>query len=170
MGNPDVGFRNHQIIVDANDDVWVAVAGGLLRYDGSSWTAYRASSSDLPADYVFDVAAEPSGDAVWVATEDGLARFDGTTWTVYDESDGMPADVITTVTVAPDGDVWAGAFDGQSWPYHGGLGHFDGTTWTSYTTANSPLPHNQVAAIAVGADGRVWVSAESEGVAVITPR
>ena len=141
-----------------------------MKYDGTTWTTYTPANSDLPALWVFSVTPEPSGDAVWVGTEAGLARFDGgTDWTVYTEADGLPANVVDPIAIAPNGDVWIGAFDGQTFPYHGGVGHFDGETWTSYTTANSPLPHNEVEAIAVGADGRVWVGTASEGVAIITP-
>ena len=77
--------------------------------------------------------------------------------------------MINSIAIAPDGKIWIGAFDGQTWPYHGGVGVFDGSTWKAYTTVNSPLPHNQVEAITVGADGRVWIGTASEGAAILTP-
>jgi ligand-binding sensor domain-containing protein len=99
-----------------------------------------------------------------------LARFDGTDWTVYTETDGLPANVVKSIAFAPNGDVWVGAFDGTNPPYHGGVGRFDGSKWNAYTTANSPLPHNQVEGITVGADGRVWIATASEGAAIFTPK
>ena len=77
--------------------------------------------------------------------------------------------MINSIAIAPNGHIWIGAFDGQTWPYHGGVGVFDGTTWKAYTTANSPLRHNQVEAITVGSDGRVWIGTASEGAAILTP-
>jgi ligand-binding sensor domain-containing protein len=104
-----------------------------------------------------------------VGTDEGLARFDGTDWVVYTEADGLPANIVNSVAFALNGEVWIGAFDGVHWPYHGGVGRFDGETWRSYTTANSPLPHNQVQSVAVDAKGRVWIATQSEGAAIFTP-
>ena len=169
MNNPVVAFGQHEIAADANGNVWIATTAGLLRFDGTDWTTYTPGDSGLPGQYVISVTPEPSGDAVWVGTDAGLARFDGTNWEIYTEADGLPADVINSIAIAPNGHVWIGAFDGQTWPYHGGVGVFDGTTWKAYTTANSPLRHNQVEAITVGADGRVWIGTASEGAAIFTP-
>ena len=169
MNNPTGNADLQQIAADSSGDVWLASTIGLLRYSEGTWTTYTPDNSDLPAQFVLSVTPEPSGDAVWVGTDQGLARFDGTDWTVYTEADGLPANIISTIAIAPNGNVWIGAFDGVTWPYHGGVGVFNGTTWKSYTTANSPLQHNQVQAITVGLDGRVWIGTASEGAAILTP-
>lgn len=77
--------------------------------------------------------------------------------------------MINSIAIAPNGHVWIGTFDGEHFPYHGGVRDFDGTRWTSYTTANSPLRHNQVEAVAVDARGRVWIGTPSEEAAIFTP-
>src|SRR6185369_16433313 len=49
----------------------------------------------------------------------------------------------------------------------GGVASFDGATWSTYTTANSPLPHNQISSLAADASGNVWVGTASMGLAEI---
>ena len=61
---------------------------------------------------------------------------------------------------------WA-CSDGQTFPYLGGVASFDGATWSTYTTANSPLPHNQISSLAADASGNVWVGTASMGLAEI---
>ena len=170
MDNPFPAADQYQIVADDHGVVWVAMGGGLLKWTGRKWKTYTRDNSGLPGLYATAVMPEPDSDAVWVGTTDGLARFDGTDWTVYTKADGLPADVINSIAIAPDGHVWIGAFNGSDWPYHGGVGEFDGTTWQSYTRENSPLPHNQVESVDVGPDGRVWAGTASAGLAVITPR
>ncbi len=162
------GYEPQDVATDANGNAWVA-GYGLWRFDGTTWTNWNTSNSGIPGDFALSVAVAPDG-AVWVGTTEGLARFDGTTWTVYTEADGLPANVINAIAFAPNGHVWIGAFDADHYPYHGGVGDFDGVTWTSYTTQNSPLPHNQVEDVTVGADGRVWIATASEGAAIFTPQ
>ena len=49
---------------------------GIGKFDGTSWTAFTNTNSELPDDRVCDIAFDTSGN-VWVATYAGLAKFDG---------------------------------------------------------------------------------------------
>jgi ligand-binding sensor domain-containing protein len=159
-----------RVAADALGNIWLTTITGLEKFDGTEWITYSTSNSDIPGDYVIEVTPELSGGAVWVGTEKGLARFDGTTWTVFTKAtSGVPADVINSIAIAPNGDVWVGAFDGTHFPYHGGVGVFDGTDWITYTSHNSPLRHEQVETVAVTATGDVWVGTASQGAALIHP-
>ncbi len=68
--------------------VWVATAGGLARFDGSTWT-------DVAGCDTWSVAATPDG-ALWFASYDlsmggtMVSQFDGQSWTSYGPSDGLP--------------------------------------------------------------------------------
>lgn len=167
MDNPKA-TRIYDVAVDDDDNVWLATLVGLMKFDGIGWTTWTDDYSGLPDDFVTAVAPEPGGTAVWVGTASGLARFDGSSWTAYTEADsGLPADFVSCLAFAPDGALWVGAFDGQTWPYHGGVGRFDGSSWTTYTSSNSPLPHEQVAALTVDVAGNVWIGTASEGMALI---
>jgi ligand-binding sensor domain-containing protein len=168
MGNPATGADLEDISADDEGNVWLAAGSGLYKYDGSTWTSYSTADLGFPSRALTAVAAEPTSGIVWVGADSGIARFDGTTATVYTDAQGLPANYVNTIDLAPNGHVWAGMFDGP--PYRGGVAEFDGSTWTAYTTANSPLPHNQVQTLDVGADGRVWIGTASEGVAIFTPK
>jgi hypothetical protein len=66
----------------------------------------------------------PDG-ALWNVTySGGLFRFDGNHFFRLTQRDGLPAGVITCISVAPDGRIWFGTaqgivvrFDGQSFTY-----------------------------------------------------
>ena len=47
----------------------------------------------------------PDG-AIWVGTENGASRFDGASWTNLTTADGLAADRVDAIAVAPDGAVW----------------------------------------------------------------
>ncbi len=168
MGNPSGSADTNHVAVDNAGIVWLATSIGLMRFDGTNWTTYTTSNSGLPSNFVITVEASPSGE-IWVGTDNGLAKLVGSTWTVYRETNGLPANVVDAIAFAPNGHVWVGAFDGIHFPYHGGVGDFDGATWVSYTTANSPLPHNQVTAITVDTSGKVWIGTAGEGAATLMP-
>ena len=57
---------------------WVGTTGGLMRYDtvDKSVTLFNRGSSELPANYINDLAVDDNG-TVWVATKNGLARYEG---------------------------------------------------------------------------------------------
>ena len=54
--------------VDGRMDTGVAV------YDGSDWSQYSVSNSELPSDTVYQIAVDDDG-TKWIATDQGLAAF-----------------------------------------------------------------------------------------------
>jgi len=154
-----------EVISDGVGGVYIASNGGTAHFDGSSWTTLPT-----PPGYPFSSKSVAMGTDghVWVGTSAGVARWDGTEWIeLYSEADGLPADYVLDIEVAPNGDVWVGAFNFVLFPYYGGASRFDGSSWTLFNSSNSPLPHEQVERIHADAAGNVWFSAMSEGVAVL---
>lgn len=159
--------------------------GGVSRFDGKSWLAYRDVT------FVNDIAVAPDG-ALWFASGlTGLVRFDGATWTKYGDRYAPVKQSANSVAVTPEGVVWVGTalngvtrFDGSTWKSYskkdgladdtvnaiavspqgtlwfgtqnGGISRFDGSTWTTYTEKNG-LPNNRVNAISITSNGMVWV-------------
>lgn len=82
--------------------VWAATAGGVARWDGSTWTTFTTSDG-LPSNDVRAIAVTP--DSVWVATAGGPASFDGTAWYGYGTADGVPAVEVMDVASTAWG-VW----------------------------------------------------------------
>ena len=86
----------------------------------------------IPSEFINDVKPDPSGAGVWFTTDVGVVHFDGaSTWTLYNKlNSGLPANVCSPLDFAPDGKLWVGCFDGQTFPYLGGVASFDGATWS----------------------------------------
>ena len=77
------------LLVDSRGWLWVASqGGGLARWDGQTWEAYRMSNSDLPYSVV-NVVAEVAPGLIWVGTSEptdvggAVATFDGERWRTY---------------------------------------------------------------------------------------
>lgn len=133
-----------------------AAGDGVFRFDGGEWTRWTAADG-LPHDRATSVAA--GGGAVWAATPKGVARFDGDGWTTYAAAEGLAHDEAVRVAAGADGTVWAvttGEQGGQDGRSEFGLSRFDGEEWTSWTTAGE-LAVDNLGALAVAADGSVWI-------------
>ncbi len=101
---------------------------------------------------------------------------------------GPASDHSTQIAIGADDQVWAGGREtiwtgsycpaaklrkGQCW-LDGGLGHFAGTEWSVFDVDNSQIPDQDIMAVAVGKNGRIWVGtgngkSEGYGIAVYDP-
>lgn len=124
------------IAVEGNGDGWIGTNEGVVRTDGTNWTAYDSRNSGLPYYDISSIAIDKNGDK-WIGTYGGFAKFDGTTWTAYTTSNsGLPDNGVEAITTDVSGNEWIGT--------DGGLAKFDGKTWIIYTTSNSGLPERIV--------------------------
>ena len=142
-------------------DVWT------LRFDGSAWSSGRAP--ETPFLGVGSMAIARDG-TVWAAAMGGwgsdpngcLARLVGGRWEkVWPFDPGW--DCTATVVASPSGDIWVTGEAqppaiGQGWGLNGVAAQFDGRAWTVYDEADGLPPVSGGQALAVGADGTVWVT------------
>lgn len=142
-------------------DLWglLAEEGGVIRFDGTTWTRYT------PADGLMDggvlAIVQSTDGTLWFAgrhnRKAAVTRYDGTTWTIYSEEDGLVGDWIgKSVMIDARGHIWLAA---QKKGLGGGYGvvRFDGHIWQNFTVADG-LAHNRVFDMATDADGSVWVA------------
>ena len=166
--------------------LWIAVGSDELgRFDGFEWEVFETplAANLVDSAWASDIAVSPDG-TLWAALQassgepdpesprldpGAVVGFDSTNWMLFTASDGIP-DGVRSITVAPDGVVWATSFgwawadpEGDGSVSGEGVARFDGSTWTRYTEADG-LPSNS-SEIVAGLDGSIWaVDIDGEGI------
>jgi ligand-binding sensor domain-containing protein len=150
-----LGFKIHDVTLDAQGRVWVGHEWGLSVLQGSAWTNYHRDNSGIPGDDVYQVAVAGDG-TVWLYSRDrasgvglGLTEFDGSmSWYTYTEGNSdLPDDRVDSIGLDNDDHLWVGTGDGA-------VAVFDGATWTVY---NDPTyNHNSVNVVGPDPSGRMW--------------
>ncbi len=137
----------HSILVDRQNDVWFKGDGSISRFDGTNWKLFEGISGgfDLNLPHGNAMAAKPNGD-LWTATAMGIAKFNGSTFDSHATAGLWDMDVAE-VAVDAQGRGWLATREG--------LHVLDQGQWTRFTTQNSPLPANEVVAVATLPNGGV---------------
>ena len=136
----------YDISVDTANNVWIATANGLAKFDSVNWMVWNSGNSPIPMnsnDYIYAVFVDDSQN-VWLGLDNGhLLCFDGDTgWT--DHSLSGFGDV-NTIRQDLSGNIWVG--------HYYGLKRFDGNAWMDFTTY---LPDDYVLSIACDPDSNMW--------------
>ncbi len=107
--------------------------------------------------YVFCIKVDVD-DTVWAGTwGGGVSYFDGKRWRNFTTQHGLAGDIVYSIALQRNGDLWFGT--------NNGLSRFDGEHWQSFSKKNGLLD-NHVYAVNVTNDGRVWVGTK-HGVTVL---
>ena len=150
--------------VDPDSNKWFGIKTsyqgyGIGKFDGTNWTAFTAANSDLPDDWVYDIAFDTSGN-VWVATHQGLAMFNGdslTGWEIFNSIDfGIAENKLMAIAIDSGYVKWLGFPSGK-------VIRYNDTTWTVFNQLNT-LPINT---INVDSSHNIWCGMNhSTGLAV----
>jgi len=82
---------------------------------------------------------------------------------------GPNSNQFASVVVAPDGTLWAAGGGVGGLSNGSGFYRYNGHDWKSFTTANSPLPQNEIYLISAGCNGSVWGSMYGRGIVEMPP-
>ncbi|HEX2869325.1 MAG TPA: two-component regulator propeller domain-containing protein [Ignavibacteriales bacterium] len=146
----------HAIVIDNQDNKWIATSVGLGKFDGTNWTVYNKSNSGLPHNIVRCLAIDKNGDK-WIGTDSGLVKFDGKNWTVYTKSNSsLPDDRIRGVAIDKDGFVWAGTKEG-------GVVSFDGYNWRNFVDPNPEGLVKYINTVFVDKNNVKWIGTSGGG-------
>ncbi|QNH61755.1 two-component regulator propeller domain-containing protein [Hymenobacter sediminicola] len=155
------GFDNlDRLVLDDFGAVWVSQArklgAGLMAYDDVNKTppVYFSQANGLPSNTIYALAKDRKG-AIWVATDKGIAVFDDPSSAFTDARPAFTTPILDRFPALNEEVVRAVAVDGANRKWFGtdrGLWLLseDGTAVVHhFTTANSPLPSNQIVDVAV---------------------
>lgn len=134
------------ISIDKNGDKWIASSeGGLAKFDGTDWTTFDPPVSALWSRDVscFIIDGE---DRKWIGTGNGVLKFDGSSWSSIIRMEPLPSNLVSSIAIGENGEVWIGTDDG-------GLASFDGINWSIYNTSNSHLPSDRIFCVTIDRDG-----------------
>jgi len=126
--------------------------GYLMALDGEEWRA-----ADLGGAEVIGVSSGPGG-SVWVGTSDGaIVLREGKVAERIGQAEGLPVRGVRKVSFGPDGDAWFLHPTAVSRRTKAGWRYYSPDCW---------VPGQGASALAVAADGTVWM-AGSQGAARI---
>ncbi len=175
---PVASFSNSGLpgmVADSRGELWVADGDEVHHWNGSQW-----GKLELPnVNFFFDLRGVQSfavapDDTLWFGTGRGLVHWDRQAFWVYNlRNSPLPAPVVTGVDVRADGVLGLATRDTSTVvPYPNGAVIIDGdirdpSRWQTWSFGSSPLPHYQLGDCAFDGEGNLWVSAISEGAAVL---
>ena len=94
-----------------------------------------------------------SDDSVWAGTwGGGASHFDGTKWKNYTVKDGLAGNIVYSIALDKNDNIWFGT--------NSGLSHFDGKDWYTFTREDGLLD-NGIYSVEVAPDGSVWVGSRA---------
>ena len=112
------------IVIDEFGNKWIGTqpeynsstndheGGGLAKFDGTNWTIYNESNSEIPDNWVQCLVIDLFNNK-WIGTIGGLVKLDGTEWTIYDESNsGLPSSVVGCIEIDEFSNKWLGTSGG----------------------------------------------------------
>ncbi|MDQ3015594.1 MAG: hypothetical protein M3R25_02590 [Bacteroidota bacterium] len=146
----------YKIAFSEDGNVWVATDDGVFLHDGTTWTEFNSSNSDLLADSYGDILIDSEG-KVYVGSgseEAGLSVFDGTTWTVYTEANSeLPSDYINDLELDNNGTtVWIATSRNVT--------RLNGATWTSFNLYDIFAWYTSPNVMQMDANNKLWVATE----------
>lgn len=147
-----------KLIFTKDSVLWVATYGdGLYRIGSSGEVAHLNQASGLNDDYVYDMVLTP-GDALWIGTDAGVNRiitdsksFDIASYTI---DNGLPDNIIRSITITSDGDLFFGA-------YEGGVSRFDAKT-KEMSVLPSTISLSSITKIQAGSSS-LWIGTKRQG-------
>lgn len=102
---------------DPSGGIWIGTAGGgLVRFDGTTWTIYNQGNTGMPGTNVAGIARRPSDGLIAIANYQGntwpyvggVSTFNGTTWTHYTpQNSPLLHWQVVAVEFDANGNLWA---------------------------------------------------------------
>jgi ligand-binding sensor domain-containing protein len=151
------GIHRNALYESSDGALWFGIAGGpdrergqlggVLRFDGKTWTHY--TPPEAPREFIYGIGQSADG-RLWFGGSWGLYYFDGQSWGVIGEPRELKASFSDVVYSTPERELWVGH-------RHYGAFHYDGREWARYDV-RSGLAEGQIKSILQTDDGSIWLA------------
>ena len=137
---------------DPQGTVWIAVYGGIVRFDGTDWKEFLPADG-APGKLMSTIETGPDG-SVWFGAQDGgLARFDGKTMKPIAPNSGtFVPNGVNKIFRADDGSLWFTTLSGVT--------RYDGVAWVPLDEGDGLMP-GMINAVAQDSKGALWLGGDS---------
>jgi ligand-binding sensor domain-containing protein len=134
------------IFIDSKNRIWVGSTSGLCVYDGVNW---KRINDEITFRHISQIEEDSSG-TIWFATLEGLMKYDNSTYQIFNTSNSkIQSNIITCLTVAPNGEIFYGT------DLVGVCKYFNGV-WTNYSQLLSLTVGLMVVDILFDKEGNLW--------------
>lgn len=138
---------------DETGNLWFGTAGGLTRFDGSSFSHFDTEQG-LLNNFIRYLYFDSRGH-LWIGSEGGVSRYDGLQFTHYTTEEGLTNNAVISIAEDATGRMWFGTRGG-------GINILDGSEIIHFT-ANDVLTSNVVWHIIRDSADRMWVALRGGG-------
>lgn len=151
------GLRQNNVVTltqDQTGNLWFGTAGGLTRFDGSSFTHFDTEQG-LLNNFVRYLYFDSRGH-LWIGSEGGVSRYDGLRFTHYTTEDGLTNNAVISIAEDAGGRMWFGTRGG-------GINILDGSEMLHFT-ASDVLTSNVVWHMIRDSQDRMWIALRGGGI------
>jgi len=141
--------RIRAIVQTRDAYLWLGTDNGLVRFNGTSFTAFTVETGSLRDNEVWAIQEDNEG-GLWIGTYGGgVTLYKNGSFKTFTTADGIPDDVVTELSKDSDGSIWLGTARGAA--------RYSNGTFTQFTTADG-LTENLVTALCANSPEGVLVA------------
>lgn len=150
------GLRQNNVVTliqDSAGNLWFGTAGGLTRFDGTSFSHFDTDQG-LLNNFVRFLFID-SREHLWIGSEGGVSRYDGLRFTHYTTQHGLTNNAVISIAEDPEGRMWFGTRGG-------GINVLDGDTFIHYR-AGEALSSDVAWHLLRDSNGTMWAAMRDGG-------
>ncbi|MBI9036141.1 MAG: T9SS type A sorting domain-containing protein, partial [Bacteroidales bacterium] len=158
--NQEDGFWGSVYDLDTDSElkVWVATDQGLLKYNGTTFDRYDASSG-LPQNHIPALTIDANDNVwMWYGNENGITKFAGNQIDNYVTEDGLLENYVKNIESDSKGNIWIS----YSNEHQSELSMYNGEAFTTHDFTISNYENFPINKLFVDSKDRVWIGSNNK--------